>query len=112
MPLLWVLACNNGKPAWNASWENPPPASTRTIEGAWSTTSGRASATTLPALSELTHPSTRYRPWDAQPSRSPATMVSLTALAWSAQKPLCKRIEQASEWASDRVSRIMVISLG
>ena len=112
MPLARALSLSTGKPAWNASWEKPPRASTRTIAGAWSITSGSASATTLPALSELTQPSTRYNPWEAQPSRSPATTVVVTAWACASLKPARRMIDSVSSRASSRDSRIIVNSFG
>lgn len=72
---------------------------------------GSASAETLPARSEFTQPRIRYKPWEAQPSRSPAITVLLTAWAWAGLKPLCNRIDSASSRASARDSRIIVSSL-
>src|SRR5471032_1599722 len=74
-------------------------------------TCGSASAATLPFLREFTQPSIRYRPWEAQPSRSPAITVSVTARAWARLKPLCSRIDSASSRASARDSRIIISSL-
>jgi hypothetical protein len=80
------------------------PASTRTIDGAWSITCGSAVADTLPARREFTHPRIRYKPWEAQPSRSPAITVAATACAWARLKPLCNRIDSANSRASIRLS--------